>query len=482
MGAPMRRFPLIKPFRAKNFRVKNFGRNLNFCPANYYAPTDEAALLTILQQHRHDKIRAIGARHAWSDGIKTPDVVVDLKYFQQIQIHPGQNPAVTVGAGCRIKTILAALNAQGLTLPVIGVIAEQSIAGAIATGTHGSGNQSLSHYVQSVRIAGFDPTGQTAQIHPIAAGDDLRAARCALGALGIITSVTLPCVPQYWVQEQATPCRTIEAALAMEIESPLQQFFLMPQQWEYVVQRRQIPTVPGPQGQTWLYRLYWLCNLDFGLHLLIKLFAGILRRRQLVHWLFRSLMPRLLMPDWVVTDRSDRQLLIKHDLFRHFELEAFVPRSQVIAASHFITDILQLADDANHKLTAQTTLFLTEKGLDASAQTLGGTFTHHYPICFRRVCPDDTLISMTAGAIEDWYAISFITYAQPRDDFQGVAEFLARSLLVLFQARIHWGKWFPLGQSEVAQQYPRLAAFGAIRDRYDPNGVFRNQFIADKLG
>jgi D-arabinono-1,4-lactone oxidase len=63
-----------------------------------------------------------------------------------------------------------------------------------------------------------------------------------------------------------------------------------------------------------------------------------------------------------------------------------------------------------------------------------------------------------------------------------VAEFLARSLLGLFQARIHWGKWFPLGQVEVAQQYPRLAAVVAIRDRDDPNGVFRNQFIADKLG
>ena len=147
--------------------VKNFGRNLNFRPTHYASPTDEAALLTLLQQHRHGQIRAIGARHAWSDGIKTADVVVDLQHFQQITIHPsetGQNPAVTVGAGCRIKTILAQLNTQGLTLPAIGLIAEQSIAGAIATGTHGSGKHSLSHYVQSLRIASFDATGETAQI------------------------------------------------------------------------------------------------------------------------------------------------------------------------------------------------------------------------------------------------------------------------------------------------------------------------------
>jgi FAD/FMN-containing dehydrogenase len=465
--------------------VKNFGRNLNFRPAHYAAPTDEAALLTLIQQHCHGQIRAIGARHAWSDAIKTADVLVDLQHFQQIQIHPpdaGQNPTVTVGAGCRIKTILAQLNTQGLTLPAIGLIAEQTIAGAIATGTHGSGKHSLSHYVQSLRIASFDATGETAQIRTIESNPDLLAARCALGGLGIVTAVTLPCIPQYWVQEQATPCATIEAALAMEADSPLQQFFLMPHQWEYVVQRRQIPAVPGPQGRTWLYRLYWLCNLDFGLHLLIKSFAGILRSRPLVHGLFRSLMPRLLLPDWVVVDRSDRQLLMKHDLFRHFEMEAFVPRSHLIAASHFITDLLQLADDANHKLTAPTALLLTQHGLQESAQALRGSFTHHYPICFRRVLPDETLLSMTAGAIEDWYAISLITYANPRDDFQAVADFLAHSLFALFQARLHWGKWFPFDQATVAQQYPQLAEFMAIRAQYDPNGVFRNQFIADKLG
>jgi FAD/FMN-containing dehydrogenase len=465
--------------------IKNFGRNLCFRPEYYYKPHNEAEILTILQPHRQDQVRVVGSRHAWSDGIQTPDVVVDLSNFQQVQIQPqhsDQPITVTVGAGCQIKTILAKLNAQGLTLPTIGLIAEQTIAGAIATGTHGSGNHSLSHYVQSVQIACFDATGETAQIQTINGGSDLLAARCSLGCLGIITEVTLPCVPQYWVQEKATPVATIEAALALEARSPLQQFYLMPHLWRYVVQERSIPTLPQPAGIPWLYRLYWLINLDLGLHLLIMLFANVLRSRSLVHWLFRSLMPQMLLPNWVVVDRSDRQLIMKHELFRHFELEAFVPRSSVVAASHFITDILQLADDATHKLTAQTTLRLTENGLYESAQTLSGTFTHHYPICFRRVLPDDTLISMTAGAIEDWYAISFITYVQPRDNFQAVAEFLARSLFVLFQARIHWGKWFPLDHTEVAQQYPRLAEFAAIGDRYDPNGVFRNQFIADKLG
>jgi FAD/FMN-containing dehydrogenase len=467
--------------------IQNFGRNLRFRPQHYYRPRNEGEILTILQQHRQGKVRVVGSRHAWSDGIETTDVAIDLQHFQQFQIHQreagnDQNAYVSVGAGCTIETILAKLNAQGFTLPTIGLIAAQTIAGAIATGTHGSGNPSLSHYVQSVRIACFDATGQHAQIQTIVGGPALLAARCSLGCLGIITEVILPCVPQYWVQEKATPVATIAQALALTARSPLQQFYLMPHLWRYVVQERSIPALPQPCGRPWLYRLYWRLNLDLGLHLLILLFAHMLRNRSLVHWLFRSLMPRMLLPNWVVVDRSDRQLIMKHELFRHFELEVFVPRSRVIAASQLITDILQLADDATHQLTAQTTLLLTPHGLYESAQGLSGRFTHHYPICFRRVLPDDTLISMTAGAIEDWYAISLITYVQPRDNFQAVAEFLARSLFILFQARIHWGKWFPLTQKEVTQQYRRLEEFRAIRDRCDPNGLFRNQFIEDKLG
>ncbi|MBE9028229.1 FAD-binding protein [filamentous cyanobacterium LEGE 11480] len=467
--------------------IQNFGHNLQFRPQHHYTPRNEAEILDILQQHQQGQIRVIGARHAWSEGIKSDDVSIDLRNFQQFQLHQRtadnyQNAYVSVGAGMPIKTILAKLNEQGFTLPTIGLIAAQTIGGAIATGTHGSGKSSLSHYVQAVRIASFDPTGEIAQIQTLVGGPALLAARCSLGCLGIITEITLPCIPQYAIQEKATPCTTIEQALALETQSPLQQFFLMPHHWAYVVQERSIPNNQTTSGYPQLYRLYWFLNLDLGLHLLIKCFAASLRSRRLVRWLFRSLMPRLLFPKWVVTDRSDRQLIMKHELFRHFELEAFVPRTQVIAASHFITDILKLADDHQHALTAQTVQQLNRIGLQEPAETLRGQFTHHYPICFRRVQPDETLLSMTAGTSEDWYAMSFITYTQPRNDFQLVAAFLARSLFALFQARIHWGKWFPLEQKAVVQAYPRLDEFLQVRDCFDPNRVFQNEFTQSKLG
>lgn len=60
--------------------------------------------------------------------------------------------------------------------------------------------------------------------------------------------------------------------------------------------------------------------------------------------------------------------------------------------------------------------------------------------------------------------------------------FIARALTKLHQGRIHWGKWFPLDQSHVQQQYPELAQFIEVVQKSDPEGLFTNEFVSEKLG
>ncbi len=86
----------------------------------------------------------------------------------------------------------------------------------------------MSHYLQAVRIACFDESGQTARIADVSSGAELQAARCSLGCLGVVVEVTLPCIPQYFVEEQMVRCDSIEDAIAMEATTPLQQFFPHP--------------------------------------------------------------------------------------------------------------------------------------------------------------------------------------------------------------------------------------------------------------
>jgi FAD/FMN-containing dehydrogenase len=460
--------------------IVNFGRDVQFRPQCYVAPRSESELLDAIDQST-GKVRAVGSRHAWNEGIKTEDTLIDMRHLDHVRVvdRSGQKHVI-VGAGCTVKKLLMELNRVGLTLPSVGLITEQTIAGATATGTHGSGKHSLSHYVQSAKIA-CKPTIR-AEIRIVDSGEELRAARCSLGCLGVVVEVTLPVVQQYYVEESAIRCPNIKDVLALESETPLQQSFLMPHTWDFFCQRRRVAEDNSRSGYASLYRIYWYLGLDWMFHLLMKLFVLILRSRWLTRFYFQHIVPHTIMTNWIVVDRSDRMLVTEHELFRHVEIEIFVRRSKLESATSYVIDILQAADRSEHELNANWCSEIDSHAMSQQFQAIRGTFTHHYPICFRRVLPDDTMISMSSGTHEDWFAISFISYLNPRDDFFRLAEFLAQSMFRLFEARIHWGKRFPLHHSVVKQQYPELKSFRDLCRQFDPKGVFRNAFVNKTIG
>ncbi|MDX1945111.1 MAG: D-arabinono-1,4-lactone oxidase [Pirellulaceae bacterium] len=461
--------------------IVNFGQNVRFTPQKFYAPQTESELLEVLNSHRDGQIRVVASRHAWSDAIVSADALIDMRHFRAVSLHEREVATfATVGGGCQVKHLLAELNRVGLTTPSVGLITEQTIAGAISTGTHGSGKHSLSHYIAALRIACYGPDGR-AMIREVTDGAELRAARCGLGCLGVIAQVTFRCIPQYYVREQAAPCDTIEEALAGEAAAPLQQFFLIPHLWKYFAQRRVVAEQNRASFSASLYRWYWFLNIDLGLHLFIKLFASVLRSPRLVRLLFCRVLPAFIFPRWVVIDRSDKMLVMEHELFRHLEMELFVPASQVVAAARFVEEVLQITAGYRAEPSTETEEQLRSLGRLDSLRSLHGTYTHHYAVCFRRVLADDTLISMSSGDDPWWYAISFITYVQPREPFFELARFLAISTAKLFRARPHWGKWFPLGGDEVERMYPALPEFREICTRFDPRGVFRNAYVTEAL-
>ena len=191
--------------------VENFGRNVRFQPARIFQPANENELLSQLNEHQTGHVRVIASGHAWSPLIETDDTLLDLTRIKHVETFESDGQTfVRVGAGCQIKRLLKTLDQSGLMLPSVGLITEQRIAGAISTGTHGSGKHSFSHYVTAVRVACFPAGNDVAEIRKIDSGPDLEAARCSLGCLGVIVEVTLPCVPQYLVREQASSFDTFE--------------------------------------------------------------------------------------------------------------------------------------------------------------------------------------------------------------------------------------------------------------------------------
>jgi hypothetical protein len=221
--------------------------------------------------------------------------------------------------------------------------------------------------------------------------------------------------------------------------------------------------------------------IDIGLNLVFKLLACVLKSRGATRWFFRHVAPYVLLEDKVYIGRSDVVLTWEHELFRHLEMEVFVPADHLHAATRFVAQVLQVVDGAADEPNKEAAALLDGIGLRDRLGELRGTFTHHYPICIRRILRDDTLISMASGNDDAWYSLSFITLQEPRDAFYGLADFLAESMTRLFRARLHWGKYFPLGGEHARAAYPRLGEFAAVCRRYDPHGVFQNEFTRHVL-
>ena len=194
--------------------LKNFGRNVTLEPESLVRVKSEAEVLAALQANPTKRFRAIGSLHAWSDAAKTDGILIEMSQLNSVAISEDQK-SVWVGGGCKVKHLLHELAPHGLTLPTIGLIDEQTVAGATATGTHGSGRQCLSHFIEAVRVAHFDNQG-SATLTTIDSGDELRAARCSLGLLGVIVAIKFTVREQYNIQEHAASYQTLADVIAME--------------------------------------------------------------------------------------------------------------------------------------------------------------------------------------------------------------------------------------------------------------------------
>ena len=462
---------------------RNFGRNQVLKPSAFYTPADEQEILQILDRHRGQRIRAVGRLHSWSDAVLSDDVLLDLRRLNAVQLHSeGDQLVAEVGAGCQIKRLLKELNRHDATLQSLGLITEQTIAGAISTGTHGSGRHSMSHYVEGVRLARYDASTGKVVIDELSAGEPLQAARCSLGSLGIILSVRIHCREQYNVKEHFTETRRLSHVLDAEASFPLQQFYLIPWRWSYFIQHRREDDQPRSRLAR-LYRIYWLGVMDYALHLQILLMERVLRSRRSIRFSFRHIVPAFLIRNWKVTDRSSSMLVMKHEAFRHIEIELFVPRDQLADALDFAQETIEVAGGRQSTLSADNQQRIEGIGMQEDLARLHDQYFHHYPICVRRVLPDDTLISMASGSGQDWYALSFISYAKParRAGFHLFASFMARSMSRLFHARPHWGKVCPLEADELTSLYPRFDAFRTICNTLDPQGVFQNDWTTALL-
>jgi FAD/FMN-containing dehydrogenase len=427
--------------------------------------------------------------------VRSEDIVLDMRAFSSVEVDEATG-SVKVGAGCTLAALLATLRRHGLTLPTLGAIAKQTVAGTVATGTHGSGASSLSHYVREMEIATYYPdsgepfvlTLRADAVDPVAR-NEFRAARCSMGYLGIVLSVTLACVKAYDVEESLEFVPSLGEVLAPAETYPLQQFVLVPYAWKfYAFRRRALPAGQKRGLWQWIKRMAYRgykVGVDFGLHTAIKLCAQ-LPWPEPSRWLYQRVVPRIALHGWTSTDDSTHILTIRHDLYRHVEMETFVPAAHLGAALELVRELTDTfaAGGPRARPLPDRVQALIERVPEARRElSWSGGYTNGYFIVCRRIHPDDTLISMTSGDAGDYYSVSVFSYRLGDPSFARYCRVLALCLTSLYGARLHWGKFFPLTHEAVERMYPdRLAQFRDICVRYDAGGTFRNAYAQRVLG
>jgi FAD/FMN-containing dehydrogenase len=464
---------------------ENWSRNVAFNPRCRYQPKDESEVLRILADHPKGPIRVVGSCHSMNDIAKSSEVWIDMTQYKADWKWDldGTPPTVTVPAGVTLEALQKALAERGKTLPARGTIKKQTIAGAISTGTHGSGNRSLSSFVTRMHVAAYEGGNPKASV--IRSEQDLRAARTALGAIGVILDVTLEVSSAYFIEENLDPVATLAQVRGpggkSEDEYPMQLFVRFPYHWGYGVSRRRVVD-RGPQGAWETLKSWrrWAGNRvvkDGLLPWIIKSFvaekdSGGVRR------FYNEFLPGKLQKNDPVRADDDRVQTMRHEWFPNQDIELFVPASRFEAADQWLKDMIEAFDKKPEVPAKEMVDSLKAAGFWEAFEACG-RYTVHAPLFYQRVMPDDnTLISMTAGATEPYYSIIALSYRAPgSDNFEQFAAFIGKGLVQRFGARPHWGKFFPFDAQDVQRAHPKLADFRAACLKYDPNGVFRNEFI-----
>ncbi len=416
----------------------NWSRGQSCAPAEHVRPGNRAELAEAVARGR--AVRVAGAGHSFSGGVATDGTLISLERMDRVLDVDRAGGLVRTEAGISLHRLVRELHGHSLALPNLGDIDAQSLAGALATGTHGTGARlgNLSTAVARMELVLADGSS-----HVVEDGDELLAARVGLGALGVVASVTLRCVPAFRLHavDEPLPLEDVLADLDSHVDAndhfELFTFPHSPIALTRTNNRTGAPPTPRRPRREWLQDVA-LDNHAFGA---VNRVARRLPRAipALNRFAGRSASRRERVAESFDVFASPR-------LVRFEEMEYALPRARAADAVRACREIL-----ARHPVS--------------------------FPIELRFSDGDEALLS-PAHERETAYVAVHVFEGMDYEAPFGEVEALLRS----WDGRPHWGKRTFLAAAELAPRYPRWRDFAAIRDRLDPGGRFVNPWIARTLG
>ncbi|HTN55828.1 MAG TPA: D-arabinono-1,4-lactone oxidase [Microbacterium sp.] len=392
-------------------------------------------------------VKAVGAGHSFTGIAVAPGVLLELDDLQGLVSADAATGRVTLLAGTRLHRVPGLLRRHGLAMENLGDIDRQSVAGAISTGTHGTGTGFGGIATQVRGLTLVTAEGEMMRIDETHDADLLPGAIVGLGALGVIVEVTLQCVPAFVLHAVDAPLALddtlqsihsrAEAADHLEFYwHPHTDVALMKTQSRLPesTRRRPVPLVRGWVDET------VLANGVFGA------FCAVSRVVPAIIPPFNRLAVRL-TGHGEYTDASHRVLIHRRNV-RFREMEYAIPVENLVPA---FQELQRLIADRGWRI--------------------------EFPVEVRFAAADDLWLSTASGRDSAYIAVHRYWRADPREYFEAVEQIMLRH-----DGRPHWGKLHTLTAQQLRDRYPRFDDFIALRDRLDPQRLFGNRHLERILG
>jgi FAD-linked oxidoreductase len=419
-------------------------------PSRVEEPADTASVVAAVERARAEAstVKMVGTGHSFT-AISAPEAtMLTPSGMTGIVDVDRQAMTVTARAGTQLKVLNAELERLGLSLHNMGDIAEQTLAGAISTGTHGTGGVAAGLAAQVAGLELVTGTGEVLRATPDENPDVLDVARVGLGALGVITTVTFRVEPLFLLEAHEQPMGWDEALGSfdqMTAESHHVDMYWFPHTDRMLTKRNDRLDADVSEARPlprWRARLDddFLSNTVFGL-----LTAGANRVPRVIPRM-NQLSARVLGAR-TYSDVAHRVFTARRDVvFR--EMEYAVPREAGL-------DALREA----------------RRAVDASDLTIS------FPVEIRVAPADDVPLSTASG--RDSFYLAFHTH---RDADHAAYFALLEPIMRAHEGRPHWGKVHTRAAADLAPAYPRFGEFLSLRDRLDPDRVFANAYLRRVLG
>ena len=412
----------------------NWAGSHTYSAARLHRPQTLAELATLVASS--ERVHALGSRHSFNLVADTPGDLVSVAALPRDIEVDADAAVVRVAGGVLYGDLATELHRQGWALASMASLPHISVAGAVATGTHGSGDVigSLASAVAAVECVG--PEGET---RSIARGDtDYEGWVVALGALGVVTHVTLDIEPTYDVRQDLF-VHLSWASLENDFDAITGSAYSVSLFTDWIsrdinqVWRKSRQDVVSPELE------------GTG-------FQGASAAEEPMHMLSGA-------PTAAVTQQLG-EAGPWHERLPHFRMDFTPSRGEELQSEYLLP--------REHALEAI-----------ARMRRLGPTFAHLLQVTEIRTVARDRLWLSCAYDV-DVVGLHF-TWVR---DLPGVTTVLPaiEDALLPLGARPHWGKLFTADASALAGAYPRLADFQRLRAEVDPTGKFTNAFLDEHLG